>query len=212
MNESAGNHSKEQGRSLLGTVLSMDRRRTLWLLAAGSLGLLLLLLAGSLDRIGQRDVSSPSTDPPPVAVPDSPAAGNATPISALEATLSHELERMLGQVDGAGRVAAWVTVASGAEQIYARDVEDDRRVTEESDVQGGRRLVEEASSRSQVVFGDRDSPPLVRQVRAADVRGVLVVAEGGRDSVVRWRLLRAVQVALGVPAHRVQIISGKDGG
>ncbi|HEX6988327.1 MAG TPA: hypothetical protein VF282_02570 [Bacillota bacterium] len=189
-----------------------ERRRLVWIIAAGVVGVALLVLAQFLDT----PAGGVRTDtPPPGAVltaqPPSDPQGS---LAALEAALSQRLVEVLSDVEGAGRVTAWVTVDTGFEQVFARESDETRRVTREADAQGGQRDIEEVSSQSQlaaVADAGGSGPPVV-MVRAADIRGVLVVAEGAGEPLVRLRLQEAVEAVLGVPAHRIQVISGREDG
>lgn len=188
-----------------------ERRRLVWIAAAGLLGVALLLAAQFLDDPGA-EIRTDS--PPPGAVLSGrPMTGPHADLADLEAALSERLVEVLSDIEGAGRVTAWVTVDAGAERVFARESDDTRRLTRETDAQGGRREVEEVSSQSQLAAAAAgDGGPPVVSVRAGHIRGVLVVAQGAADPQVRMRLQRAVEAVLGVPAHRVQVISGRDDG
>lgn len=192
-----------------------ERRRLVWIVAAGLLGVALLMAAQFLDGAGVKPGAGTTTDtPPPGAVlSGAPLPDAYADLAQLEAALSARLAEVLSRVEGAGRVHAWVTVVAGAERVFARESDETRRLSREVDAQGGQREVEETTSRSQLATaaaGGGD-PPVI-SVRAGQIRGVLVVAEGAGDPLVRMRLQRAVEAVLGVPAHRVQVLSGKDDG
>lgn len=205
------------GAGLTGLVAALDRlspaerRRLAWIAVAGLVGVALLVLAQALDD--PADEIRTDTPPPGAVLTSQPLPGPYADLAALEAALSERLVEVLSEVEGAGRVSAWVTLAVGVERVFARENDDTRRVTREADAQGGQREIEEVSSQSQLaaaVSGD-GGPPVI-SVRAGDIRGVLVVAEGAAAAPVRLRLQRAVEAVLGVPAHRIQVISGRDDG
>ncbi len=94
--------------------------------------------------------------------------------------------------------------------IYARNEEVSRRTTNEEDSQGGVRQQLEYDSRGQLVFvqtGGQEEPVVVKVIKPR-VRGVLVVAEGAGNSLVRERLTHAVQGALDLPAYKINVQKG----
>lgn len=198
---------------------SSHNRRLVMLGAAGLLGILLIFAGNLLAPRGTISTGPSAVDsqPPPSPSAMSPA-GNpaATPDSALaglEAAMSRRLEEVLGQIAGAGSVQVMITLSSSDEQLFASEINETVRTTVENDGRGGQRSTEETSSQRQLTLQSSGQgggqQPVVTQVRAAVVRGVLVVAEGADDPLLRWQLSRAVQSVLDVPIHRIQVIPGR---
>lgn len=194
---------------------SSHGRRLLLLAAAGLMGIALILAGNWLspgppasvtpNRGGSQEMI-PANDPTLVEANDSSLSG-------LEALLSKRLEEVLSNISGAGHVRVLVTLSAGTEQLFAHDVTEGVRNSTESDGQGGRRTNEEVNTERRLTLLDSGSGggrvPVVSQVKAASVRGVLVVAEGADDPKVRLRLVRAVQSLLDVPVHRIEVLQGK---
>jgi stage III sporulation protein AG len=89
------------------------------------------------------------------------------------------------------------------------DREESRRQTSEGDSEGGNReIVEETSRSTYVVLRDSlgNEVPLVAEERKPLYRGVLVVAAGVDDPAVKARVIEALQVLLGLPAHRITVL------
>lgn len=53
--------------------------------------------------------------------------------------------------------------------------------------------------------GASDKPIILAEHRPV-IAGVLVVAEGARDPSIKLRIGKAVEIAVGVPAHRVTVV------
>lgn len=178
------------------------------LLAAGAvLGLALILLANAL---------GPRPAPPAVPSASGPAAAGpaaeGTTLATYEQLLSERLAALLGRVEGAGRVAVLVRLAAGEEAVYLQDSDQTVRRTSERDTQGGTRTIEEQSQNVRTVLTEsgRGAGPVTRVLRAPQVEGVLVVAEGAGDPAVRQRLLRAVRALFpSLPAHQIEILKGR---
>ncbi len=188
--------------------LKLPQQRSLrvaLLVAAAGLALLLLLSG------------APRPRPPGAAAAGGTAEAAAgvegDALARLEADLAARLERILGDVRGAGRVRVQVALAGGVEREFALDRTLNRTVTEEQDREGGARRVTQVDEQGRVVAvtGGGGQELLVRRLRGPEVRGVLVVAEGAGDPVVRDALARAAQAALGVPLHLVTVVPGTAG-
>lgn len=195
-----------------------DRRQLLLLLALGCAGVLLIL-------IGQ--LGSPGRDPAPqlpdLRLPDAPSqpvfdAGTAEqaaglPLLAAERVLSEKAAELLAQIQGVGEVDVWVTLARGVEVVYVADDQESFSDRIETDGQGGERRQTDRQHSGQTLTVRRggEDRPLVRRIEAADVAGVLVVADGLHDPVVRLRVQEALQALFGLPAHRISMMPREGG-
>lgn len=132
-------------------------------------------------------------------------------LAEIEKLLAAELGGILGQVAGAGKVSVSVTLENGPEQNYAQNTSIDRSTVEERDAGGGTRVTTGENSKTEMVFANNSSAPLVVKETAPVVRGVLVVAEGAADSEIKAKLSRAVQTVLNLPAHKVVVLPKERG-
>ena len=108
------------------------------------------------------------------------------------------LEEALRSVEGVGEVKVVIYYAGSESRTIARD-----KVEETDDA--GKRYEEK------VVFG-RDSEPVVLRENSPEIRGVLIVAQGGGNTAVRARLISAAQALLGVEAHKIEVLKMKQQG
>ncbi|MGB9826759.1 MAG: hypothetical protein ACPLRU_08800, partial [Desulfofundulus sp.] len=112
-----------------------------------------------------------------------------TDMSRQEAALEEKLREMLGQVEGAGKVKVTVRLASSSREEYAVNTTTGRKTTQEKDQAGGSRVTSEDTGSDQLVLihSGQGEVPVVEQEMAARVAGVLVVADGARDPLVKAR-------------------------
>lgn len=106
--------------------------------------------------------------------------------------LEDELGDALSKVDGAGKVKVVITVSSGIRSEYAEDVKktsDENKTTE---------------TRSLVLVGGK--PVVLREIYP-DITGVLVVADGADNIVVKMAILDAATTVLGIPCDKVKILA-----
>ncbi len=134
-------------------------------------------------------------------------------LTQAEIALENRLERILSQIDGAGRVAVSVTFKASPEFEYAVDVSTTERSITETDQSGGSRVTLDTTETGQLVLtrissSAGEQPVVIREIKP-EVQGVLVVAEGASNPLVKVELTRAVQTLLGLSANQVNVVSGK---
>lgn len=118
------------------------------------------------------------------------------------------VERILSQIEGAGKVSVMVTYYSSKELVPAQDLKKTGSTTQERDSGGGTRSIRQDDYQSNIVFEDGDEGkkrPVVLKELMPEVKGVVVVAEGAGNAIVRENLIRAVQVLMDVPIHKIQV-------
>lgn len=122
--------------------------------------------------------------------------------------LEDRLTEILSTIQDTGKVSVMITLKSGSEIIPAKDESITDKTTDEKDVEGGTRAINEKNTSDQVVFlNDQGgtSKPLVLKEINPDIKGVIIVAEGAKDPKVKLQLTEAVQTVLDVPAYRVSV-------
>ena len=134
-------------------------------------------------------------------------SGNMT-LNQYEVYLSRKLEEIITQIDGAGKVEAWVTLKSSSEKIFFEEKESDITSLEEADSVGGTRS-EETNSTKRAVVTDNSGNPYIVKTLQPEVEGVLVVAEGAGDSIIKKNISEAVEVLFGIDAHRIKVAKKK---
>lgn len=124
--------------------------------------------------------------------------------------LEEELQAILEQVEGAGKVRVSVSLSSTPLKQYATNTRATKRSTEEKDKSGVSRVITETNEDGQLVLArtstvQGEEPVMVRESKP-QIQGVIVVAEGGNDPLVRSRLTEAVQTLWGLAPHQVQVL------
>lgn len=108
-----------------------------------------------------------------------------------ERTLERELERLLGTLAGAGKVAVLLTPESGEETVYQMD----------KSTSGGDTVLLTGSERRQ--------EGLIRRVDAPVYRGAVVLCQGADDAKVRLSVVQAVMAATGLSSERITVLKMK---
>lgn len=119
------------------------------------------------------------------------------------ADIEQRLADLLSKVEGAGDVSVMVYADAGSEMIPAYNNEQDTRNDEKRD---GKTM--ETSENRQLALSGKDEPVILKVI-IPQIKGVVVVAEGADDILIKAQLNDAVCTLLGIPEHRVQILKHK---
>lgn len=129
-----------------------------------------------------------------------------------ETSLEDRLKVILSKVDGAGQVDVLITVKSGKEIIVAKEFNKEDTSTGETAAGGDVRNIKSSTEESKYVIlenSDGSGKPLVLKELEPEIEGVIIVAEGGGDIIVKNNLISAANAVLGVPAHKIEVLKMK---
>lgn len=117
--------------------------------------------------------------------------------------LERELEALLSQIEGAGKVKVMLTLRTGPAARYQ---------TDRSESKNGDGTNSSASLEEKTVMLEQGSAynvPAIVSTEYPVFQGALVVAEGGADPAVRYQLSAAVAALLGLGADRITVLKMK---
>ena len=123
---------------------------------------------------------------------------NNNTVSSYEETLEKRLESIISSVDGAGRVQVMVTLDTSEQTQYAKD---------ENSKSGDK--TSEKSYEKKFVLTDDDSG-VVLKTTEPEVRGVIVVCDGGDNAAVKNGITSAVRAALSVDSNKITVLKMKN--
>ena len=96
------------------------------------------------------------------------------------------------------------TYKSGKELVTDKDNSMNDKITNEKDNDGGTRVINESSTNDKTVMvneqGGSSKPVVIKEINP-EIKGVIVVAEGARNSKIKKKLSEAVQTVLDIPAY-----------
>lgn len=145
-----------------------------------------------------------------------PAEGTGTPEPAAPTTEEYRQQyestvlQLVQSIDGAGSAQVFVTLETGVQYVY--ETEENRTADTQS---GEAQSYSEKSSlqRKILLVEDEDGheSPLLKTTLEPEIRGVVVVCEGGGDIRIVERVTSAVTTMLGVSTTRVAVLpSGRE--
>ncbi len=122
--------------------------------------------------------------------------------------LESRLAAALSQMAGVGDVTVMITLKSSAQKVVEKDLAVTNEAVSESDSQGGARTTQNSTHGETTVYNDGGSSgePYVSKELSPQIEGVVVIAEGGGDSVVRQNITEAVQALFGIDTHKIRIM------
>jgi stage III sporulation protein AG len=130
---------------------------------------------------------------------------NTSENSTIKASMTSELQSILSQVEGAGKVQVSLTLSSEGVKSYASNTKSEVRQTQETDKNSGERNIKEENTTTDIaVMGG--SPMLVED-QTPEVLGVLVVADGAENATVRENLTYATATLLNISSHKVRVVA-----
>lgn len=122
--------------------------------------------------------------------------------------LEEQLEGILSEMAGVGRVKVMITLKSSEELVVEKDEPVTRSNTNENDSAGGSRIVTQVDSAEATVYRTtgNESEPYVVKTLSPQVEGVVVVAQGAGSGTVNQNITEMVQALFGVEAHKVKVV------
>ena len=117
--------------------------------------------------------------------------------------LENRLKNILSKVEGAGNVDVMITYKNDKELVVAQN-------TEEEQEEDTNKIRQNLKSDYVIIESEDGSyEPLVLKEISPSIEGVLIVAEGGDNIIVKNGLLKAAESLLNVPSHKIEILKMK---
>lgn len=163
-------------------------------------GILLLVIALPTEKTQEQDSKEQ--------VNDQVAAGEFQSLQNGYATyMEKHLEEVLSQMEGVGEVTVMITLESTSEKVVEKDVETQNETVTESDSQGGTRTTQNSNFGETTVYdGENDQEPYVSKEISPRVEGVVVLASGGDNAVIKQKITEVVQALFGIDTHKIRIM------
>lgn len=134
--------------------------------------------------------------------------GQAFTEEAYAEAMEQKLTDILSDMADAGRVRVMITLKSSEELVVEKEEPVNRSATNESDVQGGSRIINQLETGDATVYrtDGSTSEPYVVKTLTPQIEGVLILAEGAGKGSVNQAMTEIVQALFGVEAHKVKVV------
>ena len=107
-----------------------------------------------------------------------------------------ELKELLQKVDGVGKAEVMITLKASNEKVTLKDNTNKGEANEEKTVLVGN--------------SDRDSSPYIIQEKEPQIEGIVIVCQGGYDSVIKREITDAVSALFSIESHKIKIMKSKE--
>lgn len=122
--------------------------------------------------------------------------------------LEQSLADIISKVDGAGETQVFLTMESSAEVVYATDEKQSNEHKSDNGTSENETVTE--TNYITIKLSDGTQQAVKLKELEPQVRGVIVVCEGGNDSVVQENIMRAVKTAFNISSTKVCILKSSD--
>lgn len=132
-----------------------------------------------------------------------------TDIDISQSDIEKRLEELFGNIDGAGNVKVMITYKSGPEKVLATETKSSEESSQERDTDGTERTSKNVSSEINMAYSQNNmssGEPFIVKEKTPEIEGIVVVAEGGDDIIVKDAISKAAQALFNVPAHKVEVL------
>ncbi len=122
--------------------------------------------------------------------------------------LEQKLEAVLSRIDGAGRVEVMITLEDAGESVVEKDTVGEVSDRQESDSAGASRTERDTKTTRETVYAEGDSKktPFVGKEKTPKIAGVLVVAQGGENTMVKQNISEAVMALFQIEVNRIKVV------
>lgn len=175
-------------------------KREQWIVC-GLAGLLLLVIATPVKKTDSKEQTEvQETD------------NSVQQLSDIRREYEQQLTEALSQVQGVGNVKVTVTMETTGKKIVEKDSPQDSQISSQEDGEGARSNTQSSSTQETTVYAEAENGtqmPYISSETYPEIRGVLVVAQGGGDPVLVQQIQEAVMALFHVDAHKIKVLKMK---
>ena len=175
-------------------------KREQWLIC-GLAGLLLLVIAAPVKQKEQKKTQEEVT------VQSQEPTDDQT-----RQSYEKQLESVLSQVEGVGTVQVAVAMESTGKKQVEKDSPEDTSTSSEKGDSGTERTSQAVTTGETTVYedtGDGGQTPYISSSTYPEIRGVIVVAQGGGNPVIVQQIQEAVMALFHIEAHEIKVLKMK---
>ena len=124
---------------------------------------------------------------------------NGTTLQTEPVSASEELEAILSQISGVGKVKVMLTESAGAETVYQTN-EDRSKSNDTENMQVETVIITNSS---------REEQGLVRTITPPVYLGAIIVCQGGDNPSIKYSVVQAVSSVTGISSERIIVLKMK---
>jgi len=186
-----------------------------WLIIVGLIGVAIILFNSfvNVKKLDNENIGREPPAQPTVNESAQNAGGERNAFSSIEEDAENKMKEILEKIVGVGTVDVLVNVDSTEEVVYQKNMKDSQQQSDENDANGGKRRTTQYTRDGEVVTYEQSGTqaPIVTKRVKPQIRGVLIVAKGAENEVVKQLIVDAVEKGLNVPEYRISVVPRKQG-
>ena len=130
-----------------------------------------------------------------------------TSSTASSTDLESNLESILGNIQGVGKVKVLITYSESSQTVPMFNEDTSISATEETDTNGGSRKISEENTRKEVIYQEVDGEkiPITQSVIMPTIEGAIITASGAGNATIKSNIIQAVEAATGLATHKIQV-------
>lgn len=124
-----------------------------------------------------------------------------------EQNLSQKLESILSKIQGVGDVNVFINYSESSEVVAMYNENSKSSTTEETDVSGGVRKVQETDSQKDIIYQENEGvkTPMTKKVVEPKIEGAIITAKGANNIDIKTNIIQAVEAVTGLATHKIQV-------
>lgn len=124
-------------------------------------------------------------------------------------TLALQLEEILGQIEGVGKVKVLITYSQTSQTVPMYNEDTSQKDTEETDTSGGTRKIIETDVQKEIIYQETDGEktPITQSIVSPKVEGAIITAQGATDTNIKANIIQAVEAVTGISSHKIQVFA-----
>ena len=119
--------------------------------------------------------------------------------------IEQQLKEILQKISGVGQVEVLITYEDNGRTIVEKDQSISEELVQEADSSGGTRTTTTSRNEKETVYENNETPYVVQEL-SPQVKGILVVAEGGGNVSVKKQIQETIEALFGLDAHKISIM------
>ena len=125
--------------------------------------------------------------------------------------MEEKLSRLVENVSGAGKCHVMITLEQGVHYVYASESKKVVDETQSHDGTDSSKIQQKDNSERSIVLLEENgvSRALVETSKEPQVKGVVVVCDGGNSSIVQERITQLLTTVLGIGSNQVCVVPRK---
>lgn len=125
--------------------------------------------------------------------------------------IEERLENILSNIKGVGKARVLLTYSQTSQTMPMYDEDSSSSTTEEKDSGGGTRIVNESSTKRDVIYEEKNGvkTPITQSVINPKIEGAIITAQGANDANVKTNIIQAVEAVTGLATYKIQVFEMK---